>query len=282
MVTRPLRPPRRPAMVRLRIVRGHVPAQCSRTAARLFGFILPLLFATIPGCDGGATNASGPGLNASVLFIGSSLTSENDLPGIVQAFGLATGNALDVESIVGGGFALVDHMVDGKPPARISNRQWSFVVLQQGPSSTTINRDSLRLMAKLYAPYIRAAGAQPALFSGWPSIERRQDTGRASESYRLAAQDVNGLYLPVAAAWLLASESNPEIALYQGDGVHPTDRGSYLAAAVIYARLAGRHATGLPSTVTPHFGTRISLDPTVALALQRAADRAILECCSIP
>jgi hypothetical protein len=51
---------------------------------------------------------------------------------------------------------------------------------------------------------------------------------------------------------------------------------------VIYARLTGRRATGLPGTVTPRFGLRITLDPDVALALQRAADRATAECCSVP
>lgn len=251
------------------------------TITRLKFTLGALALALLSNCRN-STEPKVDGVTASVLFIGSSLTSENDLPGIVQEFGRAMGDALDVETLVGGGFALSDHLADGKPPAEISAHRWSYVVLQQGPSSTAINRDSLRLMARLYAPYIRAAGATPAFFSGWPSIERRQDTERASESYRLAAQDVNGLYMPVAAAWLISAEANPEIVLYTGDGIHPTDRGSYLAAAVIYARLTGHRATGLPATVAPQFGNRITLDPFVALALQRAADRAIAECCSVP
>jgi hypothetical protein len=254
----------------------------STLTPRRIRLLVALSFAALPGCAGTSTAPRLFGTSASVLFIGSSLTSENDLPGIVEAFGRAMGDTLEVETLVSGGFALIDHWANGQPPSAITRRAWSFVVLQQGPSSTTINRDSLRLVTRLYAPYISAAGARAALFSGWPSIERRQDTERASESYRLAAQDVNGLYLPVAAAWLIASEQAPDVKIYQIDGIHPTVEGSYLAAAVIYARLTGRRATGLPGTFTPRFGLRVALHPDVALALQRAADRAIAECCGVP
>jgi len=78
-----------------------------------------------------------------------------------------------------------------------------------------VNRDSLtlRTLAQLFAPSISSAGARAVLFSAWPALDRRQDFPRAAESYRLAAADVNGLYAPVANAWIEAWNRDPGLSL---------------------------------------------------------------------
>src|SRR5262249_18504371 len=122
-----------------------------------------------------------------VLFVGNSLTYVNDVPGIVQTLAdSAQGDSLAVEM---GGFpdyALIDPWNRGSALAEIQRRRWVFVVLQQGPSSVDANRDTLRMVTKLFAPYITQAGGSPVLFSAWPTIDRLQDFPRAIESYRLA------------------------------------------------------------------------------------------------
>jgi hypothetical protein len=149
------------------------------------------------------------------------------------------------------------------------------VVLQQGPSSVEVNRDTLRLAVKAFAPGIAAAGAKPALFSAWPTSNRGVDYPRAIESYQLASADVNGVFLPIAGAWLKAWEKDANLPLYAGDGLHASPLGSYLAAVVIYAKLLNRPATGLPTTVRLRSGAVLTIDPTVGKKLQDAAAAAI-------
>jgi hypothetical protein len=208
-----------------------------------------------------------------VLFIGNSLTYINDLPGIVQALAESAGVALAVETIAGPDMALIDHW-NGDIARREVEKGWELVVLQQGPSSVEVNRDALRLATKLFNGPIVAGGGKAALFSAWPQSNRTQDFPRAIESYRIAAADVNGIYLPVAAAWLAAWRRDASIALYS-DGLHASAAGSYLSALVIYAKLLNRTPIGLPARVRTRGGGVIVIDSSLARLLQEAAAEAV-------
>src|SRR4051812_2213563 len=180
-----------------------------------------------------------PVAGKAVLFIGNSLTYYNDLPMLVQGLAdAAGGDSLIIALSAGPDMALIDHWNQGDVQKVIASRHWDFVVLQQGPSSTAINRDTLRLVTKLFAPLIAGAGGKPVLFSAWPAKDRRQDFPGAAESYRLAAEDVGGLYAPVANAWIEAWNRDATLSLY-ADGLHGNSAGSYLAALVIFSRMLG-------------------------------------------
>jgi hypothetical protein len=49
----------------------------------------------------------------------------------------------------------------------------------------------------------------------------------------------------VGDAWQTVVGQQPNAALWQGDGVHPTTEGTYLAACVFYASIFGRSPVGL-------------------------------------
>ena len=228
-----------------------------------------------------SSSLSGPQLSGTgppVLFIGNSLTYVNDLPGIVQSLAdSAGGPALAVETVAFPDYALIDHwnegVAAGHARGEIAKGGWKFVVLQQGPSSVDVNRDTLRLATKLFAQEMSKVGATPALLSAWPTIDRRQDFPRAIESYTLAASDVNGVLLPVAAAWVAAWQRDSTLALYS-DGLHPSVVGSYLSALVIYAALQHHTPVGLPSRIHLRSGATMFVDPKVAAVLQAAAAEA--------
>jgi hypothetical protein len=211
-----------------------------------------------------------------VLFIGNSLTYVNDVPGIVQALAdSAHGDSLAVEMIAEPDLALIDHWNRGAALAEINRRTWDFVVLQQGPSSVDVNRDTLRLATKLFAPPITRAGGKAVLFSAWPTFDRTQDYSRAIESYQLAAADVSGILAPVASAWQATFGKTPAVALYAADGLHATVAGSYLAALVIYSSITGKSPLGLPPKLRLRSGAFITIDPAVATMLQQAAAGAL-------
>lgn len=233
-----------------------------------------LLLAAISSC-GSAPPAAGPypvGDGRRILFIGNSLTYVNDLPGILQALAdSAGGDRLVVETVASPDFALVDHWNEGKAARRIADGGWEIVVLQQGPSSVEVNRDSLRLFTARFATEITRGSARPALYSVWPTSSRRHDFARAIESYTLAAADVNGMLFPVASAWLAVWERDPNIQLYGSDGLHPSLSASYLAACVMYGRLFNRSPVGLPARLRLRSGATITIEPRTATLLQEAA-----------
>jgi hypothetical protein len=211
-------------------------------------------------------------LQGDILFIGNSLTAGHDLPGIVQSLADSAGTAgFRTAAILRGGSALEDHWTEGTALRVIAQGNWRFVVLQQGPSSLPESRVNLRQWAARFAERIRAAGAEPALYTVWPERARFSVFADVIESYRLAAADVRGIELPAGAAWLEAWDRAPELELYGPDDFHPTLEGSYLAALVIYGGLSAHSPIGLPARFALPSGAVREISPATALVLQQAA-----------
>lgn len=214
-----------------------------------------------------------------ILFIGNSLTYFNYLPLVVAALAESAGQPVPVvDQVANPNFSLDDHYLDGGAARAIRGGCWDVVVLQQGPSSLAASRVQLIGATRLFDPIIRGQGATPALLSAWPAADRRADFPRAIESYRLAAEAVEGIMLPVASAWLEAWERDPALELYS-DGLHPSREGTFLAALVIVARLYGTDPAMLPSGVTirPSGVGRVDVrfDAATAALLREAAAAAV-------
>ncbi|MFL5415755.1 MAG: SGNH/GDSL hydrolase family protein [Myxococcales bacterium] len=226
--------------------------------------------------EAGATPAPGPDTPGSgILFVGNSLTYTEDLPGLVAALATAAGRPVATASVAYPDYSLEDHWNRGDALRAIARGGWSAVVLQQGPSSLDDSRILLRRDSARFDQRIRAAGARTALFSVWPESARRSAFPAVAESYRLAASDVGGVYLPVTQAWLLAWAQDPSLPLYGPDGFHPSPHGSYLAALVIAAVLTGASPQAMPARVVRPGGAVLAI-PEPAASVLRAAARAAI------
>ena len=234
--------------------------------------LVPILLA-FASCLGGPTDP-GPLEGRRVLFIGNSYLYTQNIPEIVEALAdSAHGDKIATAMVAGPNLALIDHWSSGPAREAVAQGGWEWVILQQGPSSVGVNRDTLRLATGYFAGVIAGVSAKPALFSAWPSQDRRQDFPAAIESYTLAAQDVQGILLPIAAAWVAAWQRDPNLQLYQ-DGLHPSPLGAYLSALVIYAVLLEKSPVGLPAKLKLRNGTTIDLG-SAAATLQAAAAEAV-------
>ncbi len=223
------------------------------------------------------SNANAQSSELRVLFIGNSLTYSNDLPAIVAALAEASQQKRFVyKTIAFPNYGLEDHWNQGDAQKVIAKKQWDVVVLQQGPSGLPESRESLLDYTRRFAKVIRAAGAKPALYQVWPSAARFNDFARVMESYKLAAEEVNGLLLPVGAAWRAAWNREPKLALYAEDQFHPSTLGSYLAALVLYGKLFEKSPLGLPAKLRLQSETplKIELSKEQASILQAAAAEA--------
>lgn len=213
-----------------------------------------------------------PGASVRILFVGNSLTYFNDLPAMVQAFADSAGlDGVQVEQVSKPDYSLEDHWNDGQARRVIEAGGWHWVVLQQGPSAVLANRANLRQWVGTFTTSIRARGGEPALYQVWPQQVNFSDFDASAESYRLAAQDVNGLLLAAGNAWRAAWTRNAATPLYASDGLHPSLQGSYLAALTIFGGIFHRAVTGLPRGLTVPGGT-FQLSADQALLLQQSAD----------
>ncbi|GLC25729.1 hypothetical protein rosag_22420 [Roseisolibacter agri] len=209
-----------------------------------------------------------------VLFVGNSLTYTNDLPRTLRDLATAGGDTIRTAAVALPNLALVDHAAgQSDAVATIGRGTWEWVVMQQGPSSRGVNRDTLVIGAQALARSIRAAGARPALYMVWPARANLADFDGVRDAYRAAACAVDGAFLPAGEAWRAAWRADASLALYGPDDFHPGPLGTWLAALVMYERITGRDARALPAVVAVA-GQRLSVPAETARLLQRAAHEA--------
>jgi hypothetical protein len=213
--------------------------------------LTPVAVVVVAASVGLAATVAGPLVAESatlrILFIGNSLTAANDLPAIVESLGRAkSGQTAEATAVTANNFSLEDHWNQGNARTAIAKGGWSMVVLQQGPSALPESRVLLRDYVKRFAAEARKAGARTALYMVWPSKARTRDFDDVSESYTLAARDVDGILLPAGDAWREAWRRDPSLALYADDGFHPSPLGSYVAALTVWRGLSAQPALGLP------------------------------------
>jgi hypothetical protein len=207
-----------------------------------------------------------------VLFIGNSLTYENDLPGTLTALGLSVGDTIRTEEVAGPDLALIDHYEGGSDAKQaIARGGWDYVVLQQSSSSLPLNRDTLIHATVLFDPLIRAVGAIPALYMVWPEHERRHVFDAVRDSYKAAADTVHGQFWPAGEAWRAAWAADSTVQLYAFDAFHPSALGTYLVALVMYERITGKDARNLPTTDVVVGGYRLGYPESTIRLLQNAA-----------
>jgi len=206
-----------------------------------------------------------------VLFVGNSLTQANDLPMMVTALASRVGVPIQASDVSQGGFSLEDHWNDTRAPRAIDQGGWHFVVMQQGPSALLSSRDNLRLWAGRFNERIRAVGGRPAMYMIWPEAARISEFDNVRDSYLLAAQDINGLFLPAGEAWRAAWRREPGLKLYGPDDFHPSVLGTYAAALVITSKITSHSAIRMPSDFALANGTYVVISPGEAQTVQAAA-----------
>jgi len=215
-----------------------------------------------------------------VLFIGNSYTFTNNLPLVFARLALAGGHQVETGMAAEGGWTLSDHVKSSATVEAIQSTKWNFIVLQeqsQIPASVQDRTESMYPAARALVHQIEAVGATPLFFltwahrDGWPeeglpdyaSMQEQIDQG-----YLGIAQELNVGVAPAGYVWWAAKGQYPELALWQADGSHPSEQGTYLAACVFYATVFRQSPAGL--------SYRGGLPEVTAQLLQEIASKTVL------
>ncbi len=198
----------------------------------------------------------------SVLFLGNSYTTANDLPNMFRQLALSLGTTVDVGVHAPGGYTLEDHYIDAASVAAIASQPWDFVALQEQsqlgafPSTGT----TMGVYAAQLIQMIEATNecAWPVFYMTWGrengdaqscvnypfmcTYESMQQALR--DNYVSIAVENDAYTAPVGVAWKHVRDDQPAIDLYEPDGSHPTAAGTYLAACVFYCTLFQQPCSG--------------------------------------
>ena len=198
-------------------------------------------------CGGGDSEPPPPfsGDELHVLFVGNSLTYDNDLPALTALVASSAGAPpMVVGRVIRSGFSLGDHWDEGAAQGMLSQGGWDVVVLQQGPSALPESQADLLASTRKFASVAKDHGTRVALLMVWPDVNRPAAFDSVRMSYANAAAAVGGIFVPAGEAWRAAWRRDPTLDLYSSDGFHPALMGSYLAALTLYQQLYGRSPIG--------------------------------------
>ena len=148
-------------------------------------------------------------------------------------------------------------------------------MLQQGPSALPESRVLLRDYAKRFAGRGAQGRARTALYMVWPSKARSRDFDDVSESYALAARDVDGMLLPAGDAWREVWRRDPSLALYADDGFHPSALGFLRGSAHDLERAFGAVSArpARPASISPPRSGCCRKQPTRATAVSASPSK---------
>lgn len=217
------------------------------------------------------TEPSAPEGSLKVLFIGNSLTYQNDLPRTVAQLALSAGlQPCYCYQIARPNFALEDHYDFREAVTALEDESWDFVVMQQGPSALPSSRVNLIQWAGVFGDLIDENGAQSVMYGVWPELDRAFDFPNVAESYRQAADAIGALFAPAGEAWQYAWAADSTLPLYASDDFHPSSMGTYLAALTIFERVYNHTPVGVQQAAVVD-GRIQSWPPTTVRLLQEAA-----------
>jgi hypothetical protein len=214
-----------------------------------------------------------------VLFVGNSYTHYNDMPSIVERLAKSAGLEIEAGMQAPGGWWWRDHASSAETTDAIAGGDWDYVVLQE-QSMAPADRDLARRVSfpagQLLSRTVVGNGGDVVLFLTWGHRNGSSELGHGSysamqtdlaDSYMAFGESLLAEVAPVGMAWWMSLAERPNIDLYQPDGSHPSEAGSYLAAAVIAATVLDIDANT--------FDDPIGLDEGTAEALRGFAARAV-------
>ena len=251
----------------------------SRPVRALLRRVAALLVAAAaaPGALAATPSEHPPHADASVLFVGNSLLSAQDLPETFRLLALGSSRhpEVAVRTIAVGGALLSQHWDDGRAAAALKALHPDVLVLQAQSTEAVLNPSGLERHVRLFKKAAEEVGATTVILGTWArpardpfyavagsggSPEAMQE--RLDAAYAALASGTGALLAPVGKAWTLSLRRRPEVALLDGTQ-HPSRAGTYLASAVLFQTLFGERALG-----SSYVG---GLAPTVADGLQKIA-----------
>ena len=187
-----------------------------------------------------------------VLFVGNSYTYFWSLHLQVQALAESRGQKIEPRASFSGGVNLGQHW---RGERNLQSRQlvnsgnYDVVIFQDHSRRAIDDPDSLLYFGNLWAEAAQEAGAEVYFYVTWSREWDPYMQEPILNTYRKVARENDAKIIPVGPAWERAHELRPDLRLYDPDGSHPSNIGTYLSACVIYGVLTGESPIGLTNRV---------------------------------
>jgi hypothetical protein len=228
----------------------------------------------------------------SVLFIGTSHTHYNDLPGLVRQIAQSVGDSVYTEMSAPGGFDFERHYKLPETISALNSRKWDYIVLQESgwrsalyptvaekmiyPFADSLqqvilkNNGSARLILYMTNGYIGGVNAfgDTAWCKADPGVcDFNGMQERIKDNYLHLAKQLKAEIAPCGLIWKILRSKNNNIVLHDRDSIHPALTGSYSNAITIYSMIKKQKLNGAFSPAILGKEQASAIQETVAAVL---------------
>jgi len=200
-----------------------------------------------------------------ILFIGSSYFNYNDLLNLFKNLADSAGKKVDIDRKIANGLYLDDHAKSSTTELKIKEKKWDYVILQGVGSITAYpeiftdhpvypalktlqnkiseNCESTKMVFCL--PWAYEDGM--TWLAGWTDTYEDMQI-KVYENTLQYSDDLGFIIAPVGWAWntVLKEKNYPLHYLHKSDWNHPSLKGSYLMACVIFSTIFQESSVDLP------------------------------------
>jgi hypothetical protein len=224
-----------------------------------------------------------------VLFLGNSYTSAYNIPQLVANIASSMNDTLVFDYNTPGGCTFQQHWNNTTSINKIKQGNWDFLVLQEQSQIPAFPDD---FVAANSAPFAKKLDSLFTLFNPcaqtvfymtwgrkngdasncafWPPMCTYQGMdSMLYKSYMQFASNNKAIVAPVGAVWKKVRQQYPAINLYETDGSHPNNVGSFVAASTIYTTLFNKNMN--------LSNYQFNLTATDAIAVKNLAKETVLD-----
>lgn len=163
-----------------------------------------------------------------------------------------------------GGARLSEHWLGErnlKTKEMIKNGEFDIVVLQEYSMGAIDEPDNTKKYLKLFSDYIKENNAKPYFYLTWAREKAPQYQDTINTIFMEAATENKAIIVPAGKAWARAKELRPTMELYDADGSHPSDLGTFLSACIFVATLTNE----IPNQLNGYYQTTDAYGESVEL-----------------
>ncbi|MFH1825299.1 MAG: DUF4886 domain-containing protein [Candidatus Firestonebacteria bacterium] len=240
-----------------------------------------------------------------ILFIGNSLTFHHNIPDLVGQIAYYKFKKAQIDEYVPGNTNFRAHFESKECLDIIKNNKYDVVVLQSASFEPISGPEGLKKYGIKLQEKIKKSGARTVFFMTWEYhgmadwIKETKD----AELIKLAEKEIPTMYskvrdvyidltketgseiAPVGMAWNMIMKSMPDLMLYESDNSHPSEKGSFLSAIVLYSVIFEEEPKNIPSSLYPYKREKdqraknyiINLNFSEKMKMEQIAAKAIAE-----
>lgn len=173
-------------------------------------------------------------VEASYLFVGNSLSYYNDMPAILVEIAATYDITIEADCLCKPNYALIDHWGENELSTLLAGKSYDHIMPQQGPSSQAFGRSVLLEYGPKITQLALEFKAKTAFYMVWPSKVYYPTFQGVIDNYTEAAKVSGADLFPVGQVWKDYISETGDESIYGADAFHPSPKGSFLAAWVIF------------------------------------------------